>query len=114
MKILMKLLEMSPYGCAQRNNNGALPLHRAAQFQVPFDILMVLLRSNPVAAAEQDNRGNTPLHLAYLSCAGPPPEDMLRALIGAYPAALGTTNKQGLTPIMMMNSPQENLVDDYS
>jgi ankyrin repeat protein len=52
-----------PEACQMPDNNGMLPLHRAAQYH-PFEVVAVLLQAFPEAAQHPNKIGQLPLHFA--------------------------------------------------
>jgi len=116
-------LENDKYGCyaCQHNLNAEVPdgrrlskawitrknpdgttkwritvLHAVVLFRAPSDILALVLNSHPLAASASDDRGNLPVHLAFNTGM---PEDMINILLEAYPQAMDTQNRSGLTPL---------------
>jgi ankyrin repeat protein len=107
------LLNSYPEACYEKNNLGGLPLHKACQFDCQIDILKLILHSNPSACSKKDARGNTPIHLSFLCSGGPPSEEKLKVFLQSYPICLNVKNHNNCTPFMMMNKPDENVVEDY-
>lgn len=111
--LLNALLADNPDAVTVRNKMGMLPLHKACQVNSSLEVFQILLRHFPGAATHQDARGNLPLHLMFLFCGGRPTEAKLTLMLSSYPTALSIVNNNGSTPFMMMNRPQDNMVDDY-
>lgn len=113
INLLNDLISDNPDAIGTKNKLGMLPLHKACQVNSSLEVFQILLRHFPAAASAQDDRGNLPLHLMFLFCGGRPTEAKLTLMLSSYPSALGAINRNGSTPFMMMNRPQDNNVDDY-
>lgn len=104
---LLDAKELAPIGCLRvmldqgqytdialstRDNQHRLPLHIAAEKNLPPDYLQALVSAHRDAACLDDREGNLPCHLIYShhSC-GEIPLDSMEALL--VPLALGTSRK---------------------
>ncbi len=111
--IVFLLMKLFPDATKAINNTGATPLHKVAFFNSPMEIFELVLNANPQAASVRDRNHNLPVHFVYLNAGGPPDEAKLRMWLKANPLALSCKNKNGCTPMMMFQRPQDNVISEY-
>jgi ankyrin repeat protein len=81
----------------QQDKDGRTPLHVAlTHSQTPTDILLLLLQVEPGAAAIPNAKGRFPLHTAVWYGHH---IEAIAELVEAHPAAIGTTDGRGQTPL---------------
>jgi len=100
VETILALIEVYPAGAAGRDNDGAYPLHLAADnFLVSVQVVSALVDAFPEAASRANNKGALPLHLA---AAGTVFNESLLVILNAYPAAATIPNAEGLFPLQQV------------
>ena len=97
------LLDAYPEGAGMTDNDGQLPLHKAAKMCHPLEeVIRMLLDAYPESAGKTDEDGHLPLHLA--TRCGALVENVIRMLLNAYPSAASFRDNKGQTPGKLSHS----------